>query len=282
MTAVRKIILSLAVLLLSSLALAQGTYTEVDVPGALTTAGFGIDTAGDMIGLYVDASGNYHGFLLSGTTFSTIDYPGAPITYLFGINDLGQIVGYGNAGNSGFSYDVATQAFTPISYPHANRTFPTAINNAGTIVGSVIDLDNETLGFELVGSRYRQISPPGTFDVSLAGITESGKIVGTVSNIAGTKNFLFNHGNYGHLTIPGASGAVVAGINPAGTAMVGNYTHSSGITAGFLYQGKTLTTLQFPGSNTTYAIGINSAGEVAGYFIDASGNLHGFLWTPAR
>ena len=37
---------------------AQGTYTQFDVPGSSYTLGFGINTAGDIVGGYGDASGN--------------------------------------------------------------------------------------------------------------------------------------------------------------------------------------------------------------------------------
>jgi len=103
----------LAVVLLAitvPLARAQGTYTPFDVPGAITTEGFGINTAGDIVGRYVDNNSIFHGFLLSGGTYTTIDYPGATVTDLLGMNDLGQIVGGSNA-SDGFLYDLATPNF---------------------------------------------------------------------------------------------------------------------------------------------------------------------------
>lgn len=80
-------------------------------------------------------------------------------------------------------------------------------------------------------------------------------------------------------TIPNAPGAQVYGINPEGTALVGYYQPSSGINAGFVYQNSTLITLQFPGSVETYAMGINSAGEVVGYYA-GSDKYYAFTWTP--
>src|SRR5271155_3497411 len=80
--AFRKAVLSLAVLLLTTapLALAQGTYTQIDVPGSLETLGYGIDNAGDIVGGYLDSNDSYHGFLLSGGIFTTLDSPGATST----------------------------------------------------------------------------------------------------------------------------------------------------------------------------------------------------------
>src|SRR5439155_5356693 len=179
----------------------------------------------------------------------------------------------------GFLYDVQTQTFTTINYPHTNSTGPVSINNAGTIAGSINYGFNVWSGFESVGSKYRQISPPGTPTVFVTGIAASGEIVGNISNQSGAQ-FLFKQGKYARLTIPNASGAYVYGINPAGSAVVGYYTPSQGITAGFLYQNKTLTTLQFPGSTYTIASSINASGEVVGYFGDAT-TLHGFTWTTS-
>ncbi len=70
------------------------------------------------------------------------------------------------------------------------------------------------------------------------------------------------------------------GINPAATAIVGTYEMSDGSTTSFMSQGTILTTLQFPGSTTTFANGVNNAGIVVGSFIDADGLGHGFTWTP--
>ena len=278
----RKALLSLAVLLLASvpLALAQGTYTQFDVPGALATLGSGIDTAGDIVGTYYDASSNSYGFLLSGGTYTTVDYPGSTDTQLSGINDMGQIVGQTRNPNSGFLYDVQNQTFTTVIYPNANYVFPYAINNAGTIAGAAVYGAGQFIGFELNGSAYRHVLPLRTSQSEVFGITASGRLFGQAFGKNRTLNFSFANGKYSLRLIPNAPGAVVNGVNPAGTALVGYYNPSSGVTAGFLYQTGTLQTLQFPGSSFTAAFGIDAAGEVVGFFEDAEGNSHGFTWTP--
>src|SRR5579863_6973246 len=132
MTNLRKAILSFSLVLLASVALAQGTYTQIDPPGGTQTRGLGIDNAGDIVGFYF--AGTYHGFLLSGNTYATINYPGQE-TFLNGINDVGQMVGY--AHTLAFVYDLQTQSFTEVAYPGTNNTTnPTCINHTGTIAGS--------------------------------------------------------------------------------------------------------------------------------------------------
>jgi probable HAF family extracellular repeat protein len=93
-------------------------------------------------------------------------------------------------------------------------------------------------------------------------------------------NFYFDKGKITQIVIPAVSYPEVVGINPQGTAIVGHYETSPGVFAGFIYKNATLTTLQFPGSRGTGAIGINGAGQVVGNFGDTNGNGHGFLWTP--
>jgi probable HAF family extracellular repeat protein len=288
MTNIRKATLNLTIFLVASvpLALGQGTYTQIDEPDAvLGTFVQGVDTAGDIVGSYRDAGGAYHGFLLSGGVYTTIDYAGPQYTELFGINDAGQIVGFTFLPEIGFLYDMATQTFTEISFPGSTSTYALAINNSGTIAGYII-YSGAYHGFELVGSKYRQAVPPGTVDSYVYGVSSSGELAGFVRSTKQTQdNFLFERGKFTQITIPNAPSAIVYGINPAGNALVGQYTPVSGTVGGFLYQNKTLQSLQFPGSSYTYATGVNAGGEVVGTFYDGSGLEHGFTWVsgdPSR
>jgi hypothetical protein len=273
---------SLAVVLIASAPLArgQGTYTQIDYPGAVATAAYGIDTAGELSGSYADSSGNVHGFLLSGVTYTAIDYPGSSVTQLFGLNDEGQIVGF-NGSSVGFVYDIQTQAFTEISYPKATYTIPTAVNNAGDIAGYYEAGNGSGFGFKLAGSKYTQISPPGTLNAAVFGITTSGEVVGYAAAKTTNKdvNFLFKPGKYELILRPIGGNPLAHGINGSGDAIVGEY-EPSGTGEGFLYQNGTAQPLQFPGATATAATSINSDGEVAGYFLDSSSHYHGFTWTP--
>jgi probable HAF family extracellular repeat protein len=262
-------------------ALAQGTYTQIDVSGGFDTSCNGINTAGEVVGGYIDAGGASHGFLLSGVVFTTIDRPGATSTAAFGLNDVGQIVGSNSPGEGAFLYDVATQKFTEIMYPGAKVTFPIAINNAGTIVGTEDATNGIENGFELIGSTYTKLQPPNVFQSTLAGITDSGEVLGAAYGVDGPEtNFLFDRGKYKRLTLASVPSAVLYGVNPSGTEFVGFFELQSGAQEGFLYQGGNFQKLRFPGSSHTYPSGINSAGIVVGTFTDSDGNLHGFLWTP--
>ncbi len=275
-----KTILWLTVLLLATapLALAQGTYKQIDVPGSSSTACYGIDSAGNIAGSYSVGITAGYGFYLSGGSFTTISDQGQN-TLLGQLNDVGQIVGHSAVG---FVYDLQTQIFTDVHDRNGLSTMPTSINNAGTIVGYYYNpKQGDYRGFELVGSAYSDIDPPGSATVMPYGIGESGTIFGFAGTSQGASyEFSYNQGTYQKIHIPSAPNALAFGVNPAGSAIVGVYVPSSGILAGFVYQNRTLTTLEFPGSSTTIATAINKLGEVVGYFFDANNVSHGFTWTP--
>lgn len=261
------------------LSAAQGTYTQIDAPGGVgDTALRGINSVGDICGYY-----DGHGFLLSGGSYITIDYPGFPVTQLFGLNDNGQIVGvaFGNGVDVGFVYNTADQTFTEISYPGSPTTIPQSINNTGEIAG-VFYSQNErkTLGFEFDGSTYTKITAPKGFSAWAYGISASDDVVGVFSG-PGAFNFVFHQGKYKLLGIPEAPGAVVTGIDSAGTTLVGFYGPVSGGVAGFVESKQGFEEVQFPGANETLSYGVNNAGEVVGYFSDPGlVTYHGFTWTP--
>jgi probable HAF family extracellular repeat protein len=273
----RKAALFLAVLLIASVALAQGTYIQIDVPGSLDTWIFGINTAGDMVGQYVDAGNKSHGFLLSGGVYITIDYPAATSTSANGINDVGQIVG--STVDTGFRYDVQTQTFTEVKFPgNGLFTVPFKINNAGTIVGWVHNFSESVFfGFSLTGTAYRKIVPPGYTKSSVSGINNPGEIVGSASSGSQFLNFLLVNGKFRKIQLP--PGAVsVLGINDT-RAIVGSYIARTGNTQGFLLQTGAFQPLVFPGSSFTISEAINNSGEVVGQFKDDNFLTHGFTWT---
>jgi hypothetical protein len=55
----------------------QPVYTTIDVPGATATSASRINSRGQIVGGYLDANGNGHGFLIDEGVSTTIDVPGA-------------------------------------------------------------------------------------------------------------------------------------------------------------------------------------------------------------
>jgi uncharacterized membrane protein len=74
--------------------LRSGDFVPFDVPGSTLTAGWDINPKGQGVGVYRDAAGRFHGFVVDRDwNFETIDYPGATATRAFGINARGDVVG---------------------------------------------------------------------------------------------------------------------------------------------------------------------------------------------
>ena len=73
--------------------LSGGSYTTLDVPGAVFTVAQGINNAGQIVGLYLGTDDTFHGFILSGDVYTTVDVPGSTSTSIYSINANGEIVG---------------------------------------------------------------------------------------------------------------------------------------------------------------------------------------------
>jgi len=130
--------------------LSGGSFSTIDFPSSQSDEAFGINDAGDIVGVY-GMSGAYvedHGYLFSAGTFSTIDFPGATQTRAETINDPGSIAGfYIDTGGvtHGFMLDKGT--FTTIDPPGATFTVVYKINNRGQMVGTYVDSTGQTHGF---------------------------------------------------------------------------------------------------------------------------------------
>jgi len=143
----------------SSMGPEQYTYTQIDVPGAVSTGLFGINSRGQTVGLYEDGSGKSHGFLRSiHGSIVTIDYPGAVFTTANGINSQGDVVGRWDDAN-GIAHTFlrtsqgAITSFDPLA-PCVPTTLepPTTahwINDRGDIVGRCYDASGKELGWLL-------------------------------------------------------------------------------------------------------------------------------------
>ena len=79
----------------------------------------GINDADQIVGTYIDTSGQTHGYVLSDGTFAAINYPLAIDTVAWGIKDDGQIVGgYLMAGGyHGFLYNPNGGTYTTFDVP---------------------------------------------------------------------------------------------------------------------------------------------------------------------
>lgn len=239
-----------------------GTPNHTTVPntGAGQTA-FGINSAGDIVG----GNGASAFFLPNGggSLQTLITPPGA--TNAFGINDGGAIVGQYTAGANtpGFYLPSASSlSFTTVDQPTgavATVVNAQGVNNKGLIVGFYLGNDGQVHGFD--GNIANAIG--GT----LTGMAIADPTIPPVSGEPGA-TFVFSQ---------------VLGVNDAGMA-AGYYGDSTTSQHGFLYNTKThaYTFVDDPaaafvnGVEVTQITGINNSGEIAGFYIDASG-AHSFI-----
>jgi probable HAF family extracellular repeat protein len=229
--------------------------------------------------------------------FADLSFPGASQDFATGINDLGQVVGYYFGGASiGFLYSAG--AYTAISYPaqtylvppgtiatptnpgiliadHAEITQPDAINDSGQIVGWW-ELGTGIAAFVFSGGTYTGflVTSTGPF-----GINNAGQIV--------VEDLVFSGGT--RTTLPNfPAKGFASDINNVGQ-IVGYYLDSStpAHAHGFIYENGAYTTLDDPlaaGTSTTgefvgsFITGENDNGQIVGYYTDASGKNHGFLY----
>ena len=71
----------------------HGSFSALEVPGSLNTAGWDVNPSRVVVGAYTDGAGAVHGFQYNGQTFGRVDVPGAAVTRIFGINANGDMAG---------------------------------------------------------------------------------------------------------------------------------------------------------------------------------------------
>ncbi|MCE9527113.1 MAG: hypothetical protein K8R36_13790 [Planctomycetales bacterium] len=149
-------------------------------PGAWLTEATGINNAGMVVGFFIDADGQAHGFVLREGKYTTYDYPGATRTLLTRINDRGQIVGiWADADGRRHGFLLQNAAASSIDVPGAVNTRCMGLNNWGDVVGWYEDANQIAHGFLLRGDKYTDINFPGANDSAALGINDHGVIVGT-------------------------------------------------------------------------------------------------------
>ena len=281
------------------------SFTTVIDPSAGATGDYNFDSqniainnAGEIIGNYGDANGNYYGFVysISSGTYTTVSDPlavqggssGNGGTTVTGINDSGEVVGYYNSGSGDSAFVESGGEYTTLS----QGAYALGINNSGEIVGVNYVGNNDSEGFLYSNGIYTNLNDGlagvgGTYSFA---INNSGQVLGDYYDANDdVHGFIYNsNGTYTDITDPlaaeSASGAGVSGthaeaFNNAGQ-VVGYYVDASGGVHGFIYSAGGYTTLNDPSAvNGTVAVGINDTGKVVGYYFDANGNTQVFTYS---
>jgi hypothetical protein len=284
---------------LLSLGIAAGqpstfTYTQLDYPGAKSTSASGINSKGDIVGIYTDQANKSHGFLFRRGNFTTIDFPGALGSQALGVNSQGDIVGaygsnlnIGQAGGDihGFLLRAGSSIPEQVNYPGHLNTITQRINDSGQIFGCYHDhdtmasmhgimvsngvysaLDGSQSGVDMPASMSNGATPDGSV---IAGLYTD-----MMTNI--TRGYVLSGGVFTPFDVPGSTATAAWDINASGE-VVGNYADSGGKTHGFLRIGNDFSSIDYPGATRTLPRGINPQGDVVGFYIAADGSTHGFI-----
>lgn len=284
------------------------TWTFIDFPETLVTAGIGINfgTGGsglEIVGCYGAASfGGANSFKVRGTVhkkiineaFEDISIPGSTEQEAKGVNDSGVIVGNDfDSSDIQQGWELNGSVFTVLDVPFAGATGTATegINNAGEIVGGWSDSSGNDHGFTLIGGTggtYSSFDYPGAADTWAWGLNNEGVIVGYYddSGSNATHGFSLSGGTYTSIDVPGAVETIAIGINDLGD-IVGVYCTTEPCIAnfdgaqGFLLSKGVFTTISAPGSTYTESDGINNQGMIVGLFTDINnGPLRTYLAVP--
>jgi hypothetical protein len=221
-----KAVIAASTLCLMNVNAQAGQLQRFDYPGAPSTCGVGISSAGTVVGNTFTLSSKTVFFTWNHGHFTTLS-PTLPAGFL-AIPDIN-------------SHGVLTASVTTVS---SSLVF-------------------QSTGFTLHRKSVTDVALPGAFSVAPTGINDSGMIVGWYQTSAGGPTLGFVQSGDKLTTLDGGTGFTVAtSIDAAGGSVVG-YTYTSPFTsggavplyAGFLYRDHKFTTIAMPGADFTQASG---------------------------
>ena len=268
-----------ALLIWGNPARAAWDFVTLQDPGAVSTVASGINDYGQIVGSYVDGSGNTNGFGYSGGSYTTIDVPSAAATTASGISNSGQITGSyidGSGGNHGFTQTGFAGPPTSFDDPGGvGATYGSGINSSGTTVG-YYNNGSTVLGFSKSGASYTDVNYPGSVTTQALGINDLGTVVGTFNDGTLTHGFVYSASTYTLMDDPlGVEGSVATSVASNGD-IGGYYTDGGGVIHGFVDLGGSYYTVDDPNAGTiTEVLGI-SGYTVVGFYVDPNGVISGF------
>jgi hypothetical protein len=233
----------------------QNDYVNENFPHSAQTQVTGLNNVGNTVGFWANKAGANFGFYTSGTHFHEVNFPHVPnsspqVDQLLGINDHGVAAGFytnNKSENRGFTYNIHTHKFHRVLEPGTTASGgpslqATAINNKGYVAGIYVTPSGETVAFLKRNASFTTLIAPHSSMTQAFGVSASGVVVGDY--VVGTGNNAKMHGF--------------------------TWTVSHGFK-----------TVNDPhGVNTTTVNGINSHGDLVGFYVDVKGNTDGFLAKP--
>ena len=170
--------------------LSSGTFTEYDVPGALSTLVLGINNPGDFTGTFSNDNVTQGAFVSVGGTLTLFSVPAAPFTLAYDINDSKRlVVGYyidSSGINHGYYRDANGALHFPVDPTGSVGTILFGDNNRNWVVGRYADASGVTHGlFFVPPNKFFTFDYPGSTFTSLNGISSQGNICGRYVDASG-------------------------------------------------------------------------------------------------
>ena len=269
--------------------LRQINLRPFEVPGSTSTVPWGLNDRGNVVGFYLDSSGNRHGFKFMGGQFRDVVIPGLEPVTPRGINARGDIVGYTqDPTGAAHGFLVGSDgSVTRINAPGAAETGPRCINDQRTVVGVTIDHRGVVHGLRYQDGTFSAFDVPGyaTDDWGQPCINDQGMVTSSLVDAddrtvraaitASRATVLMN------LTSKSVS-TYAEWISRTG-AVVGHITVSASPPEehGFILMNSDLTIVDYPGALATQVHAINASGKIVGEFRGKDGVRHGFIGTPS-
>ena len=170
--------------------LSSGTFTEYDVPGAVSTSVLGINDVADFTGSFSYGSGIFQGFVSVGGTITSFSVPGALLTLAYEINNSNElVVGYYIDSSGivhGYYRDATGTLHFPIDPSGSTATVLFGLNDKNWVVGRYADSSGATHGlFFVPPNQFSTFDYPGSTSTSLNGINDKGIICGRYVDASG-------------------------------------------------------------------------------------------------
>ena len=254
------------------------TYKLIAVAKALQTNPVGINASGTILGYWVDAAYNNHGFTYDHGKLTSFNVPKAKSTRPTGFNDKGEIVGQFTDASDvthGFFY-TASAGFTTVTPKGSTNTGLNAINAGGTAVGETVDSTGAVTVFTYKDGVYKTIT---TGDSAIAvAINAQGTIAGYFAPPHGYETaFVYEAGKLTTLPIKNVYFAQSFDVN-ASNVVVGQVANTKHQEFGFEYKDGKVRVFGFPKSTDSFFTGINNLGAIAGATFPTSGAAEGFVY----
>ena len=225
--------------------LANGTlvYPFDDPNGATTTAFFGVNNSGTIVGY--DSSNSLpaiQSFILSGGVYGVFSIPGCGSPFIpagiHDINDSGDVAG--SCGPSLVSGYIQTSGNAPVVFtlPGALDVDAEGINNLDQVVGEYVTPSGTTRGYGFIRNAdgtYTLVDyPGGVYSTAFSGINDAGVLVGDWRDFSSNiYAFYGTPGNFIPFSISGETEVTLSGINNS-DEVVGTYVDSSFVLHGFI------------------------------------------------